>query len=586
MSQAKLLKNMEKYLILVNEQGNKKFAAAVGAAGGVCFSLSLIRAVMRKKLKKGKYWDHLLVAANNWDGEPESLNDEVQLPETNDGKPVKLGDIFERLINFVLPNQANEALLPQEFHLGHDVQRDFLIPKEKQFQVLVQDDKGAKVRNIAKQNRYGGSFTPAQLALLVSNNTLIKDIVIFGNQGHAIEGSYENGEYVVYNPNYQHKSIDSMVRKFKNKNDFFAEIQRVLGAAINIEVATLDRNASVDITDYEKFVMANSVSVLMNGGWREIYDTQGKLLPDIITKAVATHGGAAAILNEIAHDQVGALSLFAFIRLDAAGCLGRLFEVAAQSKTHMVMLAQRITAQDHLGEVELYRLVGTDKTRKFVQRFIIAACEFTESRNAIASTCDLKDDEGNTGFFHILQGCKDAFGAYLHAILFSPKAVDRLLNAFNAEDCEEERIGLVYAARTKPEYLAKIFDVILQSEAGLKRLANIIFKERKQGYIAADVIDEIDSKKCKKEIIAAFTKNFHRYDLSALKDFIKQLEKIVPEKNQKGSYSKKLRMFGVTGSEPNMWVKLLVAAKNEMASRLVKPIKKPVEEQCSHSPRK
>lgn len=258
---------------------------------GKCFGYSLVHAAM-DCIGKIRWWENVLVELNNWDGTEKSLTDMVLIPGASKYTTRRL--LFERVLNYIIPTQANAFNAEMEnFLLDKMSYRNMLDPNahisprfkdnsqqhKSFFEIL---DENNNILTIQQNSKVSGNFSKDQLRSLLSNERLKDNICIIYSIEHAIRVGFKDNQWILYDANYQH-SDPTKIHKSGTQDQIIDEIFKQLQTqAITLDFASFNKNKLFEFSDYEQFIEKNAMSLLQNGGIGIIATNTPEILPKIL----------------------------------------------------------------------------------------------------------------------------------------------------------------------------------------------------------------------------------------------------------------------------------------------------------------
>lgn len=239
-SQTQLLTKIQEYLILLdqanenlnaNEKKNYSFLYdrpshflntlpfKLPLKKGTGFGMALCHGAMRIAGKLA-WWESALNSLIDWDGQLDSLNNEVLLPGANENKPLQLHVLFERIINAIFFNQL---LLDEKMVFENIANQIKLIEPGGDFLVLNENNEKLTIQEMYKMV---GSFSEEMLIKSLDNPLFLKaiehNICLIASQTQTCELSYASGQWFFYDPieplvfNHCKDLVDHIFAKLKN----------------------------------------------------------------------------------------------------------------------------------------------------------------------------------------------------------------------------------------------------------------------------------------------------------------------------------------------------------------------------------
>jgi len=229
---------------------------------GSCFGFAICRAAMRH-LGKLRWWKAALAAVTNWDGSLQQLEEIIVLPDSESPHPT-LKEIMNRVLNYIVSTQASPKL-KQIIPNLNTRQSELLLPNLKNL-ILV---KGKEVIEPKYHEKIAGYFSNEKLDDLLDEEDVIDSIFLVSGARHTINIDYENNTWIVYDPNYDHLSPQTMEKKFLWKHQAIAEIKRILGDSLDLRFAkfeTKDSYKSAFVTFRENLTSDDAVNLISRNG--------------------------------------------------------------------------------------------------------------------------------------------------------------------------------------------------------------------------------------------------------------------------------------------------------------------------------
>ena len=225
---------------------------------GCCHGFSICRGAF-KYAGFVRWWEHALMTLARWDQQPESLHQEIKLPNErlhkSANEPRTLGYLFERVLNYIVSNHNYFPFFaPYKMKQDNLLQpNNHLISEQKQSYFELATDQG--VKTIQELYKVTGYFTHAQMNIIIDNlaqDTLDNKIMLLTNCNHTIQVDREKKSiWTVYNANYHHGDLSTIKKTLNNQSDYITEIFNLLGQAISIEIACFKKNMRVNLSiDY------------------------------------------------------------------------------------------------------------------------------------------------------------------------------------------------------------------------------------------------------------------------------------------------------------------------------------------------
>ncbi|GEM_PF-4858388 len=231
--------------------------------GGLCFSLSLQDAIMDlEEIDQLLGWENILVEATLWDEQLNSLETILHPPQ---GSPIKLREVFEKIVKDVITNQLLET--------DNNLTQENLLDPNGNFTII---DRNNQVRKIQHQSFYPGNFTAEQLNHLLQPEDFTNNIGLLHSVNHTLRIGYKNKQWIIYDANYDHTNKKKIIHKTfaaKDKHKFIKEIKdqfKLMGCgdelAIHIASTRQTLKPYLIIQRYEKLLETNPEQLLTGFG--------------------------------------------------------------------------------------------------------------------------------------------------------------------------------------------------------------------------------------------------------------------------------------------------------------------------------
>lgn len=259
---------------------------------GYCYGFSLCRAAMRY-VGKLDWWEGVLAAIAAWDGEADSLKQEILLPNADNHKLVTLQTIFERAFHYIVFNHASKTKYP---HADID-QYHFLHP-HGDFQLLKDDEE----LSVTDCYTAAGHFSHDDLVKLfqddVTRHAIQNNMCLISKMTHACELSYDGHQWSFFNPNYP----DGKSKSFEDVHELVHEIKQILGEDIAVKLIYLGNKTSqneiaVDPFPYYNELLFEDPEKLISGNGLHIISLFPHLIPELFANLDRTKKMACLELN-------------------------------------------------------------------------------------------------------------------------------------------------------------------------------------------------------------------------------------------------------------------------------------------------
>lgn len=203
------------------------------ARSGHCFSFALCAGAM-DEMGLLPWWEAALKTIYSIKPDeitPEKLKEEVLLPQANEGKAIKLNELFNRMVNYIFYNFS---------HLGTpwtvaSTQERFL-RNPKNFDFL----KEGNINKLKQRKVVAGNFDEFDFDTLFGNGDPLKNhIWLIHSPGHTMRISFSDGKWKIYDPDEDFAN-ESFQMSFDDKSDFIKKLFRQLKtSSIAFEVVSL-----------------------------------------------------------------------------------------------------------------------------------------------------------------------------------------------------------------------------------------------------------------------------------------------------------------------------------------------------------
>ncbi len=232
---------------------------------GYCFGLSLCHTTMNL-LGKDKWWDGALRAVCGWDGNSESLNNEIILPDSDLSEPTpKLRDIFKRVLDYTVYNHGvSNTSYDSSFMLQNVSQESFLDPTQTFFSFV---DTAGNQQKIYQRESIVGIFSEKELTSILEHeqSNFTENICLLHFHRHCITLHYKPDQgWFIYDPNFPHEPDSTnhpIAWDFKTAEETAGMLQYLRGKAIRIEFAS--------VSNLKPLKINTPISTLINGMTRE-----------------------------------------------------------------------------------------------------------------------------------------------------------------------------------------------------------------------------------------------------------------------------------------------------------------------------
>ncbi len=242
----------------------KVLAHEIRTEPGYCYGFSLIHGAM-DSIEKGDWWEAALKCVANWD--KGNLDQAINLPGQSDNlNVVTRKDICERVLNYMISSQVPDSKFQKPFQISSQFNLLDPVSKDKDsntgnFQIM----RGDEILTVRSRDVIGGFFDEQDIANILDENTVKNTILLVESPIHALRIGFKEGEWVLYDPNYEHNKdkADTIYKKFKTKQELAREIFQQLGNVHSLifDMVSLSNNYQAKFPPID----ASALSKRLNG---------------------------------------------------------------------------------------------------------------------------------------------------------------------------------------------------------------------------------------------------------------------------------------------------------------------------------
>jgi hypothetical protein len=333
-------------------------------ARGQCFGLSICHAAMHT-IGKLHWWEAALVELANWDGNSVTLDRKVILPDADDSEPVSLQKIFERMLNYVVQNHVTSATASRIENLQ---QCNLLDSNNKFFELC---DSLGKIKKIQAREIAAGNFTEEALSSLFGDH-LDGAICILTNEKHAINLNYlGNEQWMVYNSNYSHESVQTLHKIFSSKEAAAKEILSTLGSTIAIEVGYFNPPKTDSLAvKFAELIDIEKINLTKKGGLHKLVTSAPEHLIGLLASMQGDDKAATRMLEYLIASVESNKTGFSFILENSPDSLPSIFNCIWRVENASELIAKTLTLQDAAGWSGLHTMAT------FASRHLPALLDF------------------------------------------------------------------------------------------------------------------------------------------------------------------------------------------------------------------
>ncbi|CAM3083081.1 Uncharacterised protein [Legionella steigerwaltii] len=201
---------------------------------GFCHGMAICHGIM-EAIGKREWWEACLKLVAHWDGNPNNLDEVIQLPNTN--QLATRREILTRVVNYIIAAQFSQTTALQPFYLKGGNQENWY----KGDQLPLMNDMGVQFHQETTTVGPYKEDDEQSLSSILSEDILKDSLVLIHSDEHVIRAGFSKGQWTLYNASHNHKlSADKSIQKsFRSKADFLNEIYQSLGTITKIQAVSL-----------------------------------------------------------------------------------------------------------------------------------------------------------------------------------------------------------------------------------------------------------------------------------------------------------------------------------------------------------
>jgi hypothetical protein len=512
MTQGLVLDNLKKFLKHTNPSTSPELEKLLDE--GHCFGFSFCFGAM-KKIGKLKWWEAALAAVANWNGDPDTLDKIIVLPNTEANSSLR--NIFERVFNYIIFHQQGELLstLIFEHPVSYAVsQHNMLTPDKSNFEIINAD---GDIEKIKRREHIAGYFLREDLDFLLNEVHIKGAVCLLENRGHviSIDYDYKEGKWILYDPNFLHLNTDKMHSTFNSKEELIDKILLILENALCIEMIYIEKTLPPDkkeqsATNYFDLFLNNltpnkTLSLLKERGISVIAAYTPENL-DRMLKLASTSKQSSKLLIEAlaATTKTGWTGLQSVARY-APQDLPQLLEIVKPFPQSPNLLAQALAATNDNGWAGLQTVAR--HAPQYLPQLLEIVKPFPQSPKLLAQTLAATTKDGWTSLQMVARYAPQALPQLLEIVKpfpQSPKLLARALAATNQDGCT----GLQAVEQYSPQALSQLLEIVKPFPQNPEQLAQALATTRKDGWAGFHTVAQ-DSPQALFELLEYFPKNYN-----------------------------------------------------------------------------
>ena len=357
---------------------------------------------------KGEWWESVLVTLANWDGSEKALKQEVNLPgSAATDKDKTLGYLFNRALNYIVYHQA-EFYEQSGFGLKGFEQSKLLQSahdkkSQNHFEIVTADNQPAAV--IKNSTVVAGHFTKSDLLALLDENQIQGNICKVGSDDHAIRIGYDGKEWMIYNPNYDHRQLET-IHKVGSKEEIVTELlDRMKTNDLKLSIASLEDQQNLDIPHFEEMLKNRKIDLIKGCGFHLLARFRPDCAKQLLASAIEqkTPELVQMIIKVILRKDAESWTGFHILARYANEAMSLLFQLAEQSKDKSLLLAIAEALDSSL--FLLVRYAPTSMSQLF---HLVEQTQDHQLLNLIASFLTARENGYSTGLHLLAQNAPDA----------------------------------------------------------------------------------------------------------------------------------------------------------------------------------
>lgn len=479
--QVQVTKILAKYLDSLNLTDNKDLSKKLDE-GGFCVGFSICHATM-DMLGDGDWWEHALIEIANWNEAPAGLSKKISLPGAREKEPVELQKIMERVINYVVYNQASTKKLG-DFVISGLNQDNILEPNAGYFEVVDEGIQGIKDRRMI-----AGNFSKERIGKLLDEKNIEGNICIIHGSGHAIRVGYQNNKWIIYDPNYDHRSSATIHKEFSNKNDMINELTRIMGQSISIEIASFKNNKILlpKINEMDADEIKNCIK---RDGLQLIARFTPEQIPYLLDKAETSKEMADNILqalSSLSSEAPGTVrsGLHSMLTLPPQ-YFERMLNIIGKSEPDVTKIEKMLTTKSR-GTWTGFDQLLFERNLKFFDKVLDIIANNQKTLDNLSKLLSSPRKGGFIVFHNFVQDAPKQLIRFMDLIGQSEKGSQHLAKALWLSDADKTT-GLQALIKALPDQIPHTLDIASRSEKGLHFVTRAIFKKGEKGLSGFQMI--------------------------------------------------------------------------------------------------
>jgi hypothetical protein len=454
MSQYLIKANLAKFVELTQTDDAKVLAEALRQLPALCHGLSLCHGAM-DCIGKLAWWEAALKAVAAWDGSTGYLDAPVNLPDSEIAYTHR--QIFTRVLNYVLTSQVVDEIGKLSDFIIKDIsQLNILDPKQSFFEIITP---AKQVFSIKKHAVIAGFFAANELENLFDENKLRQGFLLIANHVHLIRIGYHNGNWIVYDPEYEHNTSEMLHKVLADKQLFIQEIIQSQGHSLALHAVSFIDNADIEYT----YAVKLSINSLLAGyGLHRMAEHSHAQLAATINAAYQEPTICAALAEAlVAKDLDNRTGLQAIIYSVPEG-LTEIIKLATQKTIIYDALCQALVMQGYENCTGLHAIAR--KSPEQLSILIRSAYKEHAICNALAAALYIQDDYEYTALHMIIRYAPVQFGEIIALARQEPNICSALLKALQFSDSDGFTI-LHTIASYASEQLVLFMELIKEKES-------------------------------------------------------------------------------------------------------------------------
>lgn len=228
---------------------------------GHCFSLSLNYGIQHY-FGKRVWWKGVLQHVATSDNQPDSLTKTIVI---RGGAPTKKrktsGELIALAMNAVLSIQGHRKYLPT------GIGQDNILNPDGCIEYL---DKGV-IYSIKSHKQIAGTFSKNKLIDILKSDNFQKTIILVHSGFHTIYlGQMTESIWVIYDPNYKHKNIETMDKQGTLKECVDEAIKVQESTALCLEFASFDPDKKFTLPVWSNMIETDFESLVKGDGFLQV----------------------------------------------------------------------------------------------------------------------------------------------------------------------------------------------------------------------------------------------------------------------------------------------------------------------------